>query len=367
MSDFQMKWIGVLVAVLLHVIVALCITSQMIFDALFSQKKKTSVTHVEVEKNTPVIRIVITPNQPAPAPQPKPSSQYVQTTQQQPQEKPKEVQFFGATDTVAQSTAAVEENAPNKPSIAGEKKEYLSTSESTYQDGKLEHENAGAATIQPSPPSSTTKNEQQSKEPKTTQDSENKKEVSAQNTTKASNQPPPIEYLDAKKKLPTVLVKNEDQQQVSEKVSQARTQRKPRRAAPRTIKLNDPGFRSERKATKVVGSISRRGKVSSVDVKGTPLGKYMKTVQNEIAKEWYRRTGQKSDLIKPGTITVTYLVYDTKRIKIVDLRVYEGSEIQTGITLQAITSAKIPTIPATLKKELNGDPVEMSTVFNFLN
>jgi hypothetical protein len=129
----------------------------------------------------------------------------------------------------------------------------------------------------------------------------------------------------------------------------------------------EPGLSPKSKTTEMVGSISRRGSVSSNDVKGTPLGRYQQKVQNAIYKEWVRRLGQNRDLILPGAIQIRWYVYDNGKVKIDPYHVRKslGSEIQFGITFQSITSAKLPKMPDDLKRELKGDPISMVVTFNF--
>ena len=129
---------------------------------------------------------------------------------------------------------------------------------------------------------------------------------------------------------------------------------------------SDPGFRPTTEASQMVGSISRSGRVSSLDTEATPLGKYKKSVHNSIAKEWYRRIGQNPDLIKPGALQVRWYVYDTGKVRGINiLRELQGSEIQKGITIQSISTAKIPQMPVSLRQDLNGDPVEITITFQF--
>jgi hypothetical protein len=42
-----------------------------------------------------------------------------------------------------------------------------------------------------------------------------------------------------------------------------------------------------------------------------------------------------------------------------------AGEVQKGFTLKSIRQAKLPTIPADLKKELDGEPLEITYNFYF--
>lgn len=387
-------------ALLLHIVVAIALSTEFILKIIFPEKKVEDVAEVEPAPKpvmsftiTPKARVVpVAPELPKPEPpKPKPKlqekQQYAHTSDEQPKGKPKGPKFYGDADTVAQSNAETDPNAAAMPSVAGERKDGFSMA-SRFQEGSLEHENRSVVSEQPQPAPAEPPTPKAEPAKPTPQLEIAKTELkpakqSDAETSLAGSSLPMIDYLDAANKLPSErkvkdpvtesllndIKKAEREKAVKEQLKEvAKKESRPKeRAKPRTTKIADSGFSAEREASKVVGSISRRGKISSLDVEGTPLGKYKKSVQDTIAQEWYKRTGRNSDLIKPGTIQVIYLVYANGRVKVVDLNVLQGSEIQTGITLQSITSAKIPKLPNALKNDLKGEPVEMSTTFNFLN
>lgn len=126
------------------------------------------------------------------------------------------------------------------------------------------------------------------------------------------------------------------------------------------------GMRSEAKAKVMQGTISRRSKIASGNVKKTPVGVYMAKISKLVEQEWQRRVMMHADLIQPGTLRIGFMV--NERGKVINYRVISkvlGSENQTSITFQALTSAKIPTMPQRVRKSQGGDPLEFIYYFQF--
>jgi hypothetical protein len=315
---------------------------------------------------------------------------YNRTTDDQPLGKPKNAQFYGDSDTVAQSNASVDPNAANQPSVDGKRTRDFPSMASNFQDGSLEHEAVGQPKKPsedvpreiPSPPTETVVTEQLPdpvKQPDIAQQMDAGKPLSGSSV-------PLADYLEAINKLPSAIRTSEpiadfpknnkgkadtDSEKEEQPKEMAKAEQKPK---PKVTKIpsspinrsSQPGFRPTTEASQMVGSISRSGGVSSLDTEATPLGKYKKSVHNSIAKEWYRRIGQNPDLIKPGALQVRWYVYDTGKVRGINiLRELQGSEIQKGITIQSISTAKIPKMPASLKQDLSGDPIEITITFQF--
>lgn len=402
MSDSKIKLVGVTVALLLHLLVALALTHETITQFLFP--KRVAKELVEPEAPEPVVSFrfmakSVPQKQPvlAPKPEPKPEppkmvekQRYNRTTDEQPQGKPKNAQFYGNSDTVAQSNASVDPNAANQPSVDGKRPRDFPSTASNFQDGSLEHEAVGQPKKPsesvpreiPSPPTETVVTEQLPdpvKRPDVAQQMDAGKPLSGSSV-------PLADYLEAINKLPSEIRTSEpiadlpennkgkadtDSEKEERPKEMAKAEQKPKMKVTKipsspVNRSSDPGFRPTTEASQMVGSISRSGRVSSLDTEATPLGKYKKSVHNSIAKEWYRRIGQNPDLIKPGALQVRWYVYDTGKVRGINiLRELQGSEIQKGITIQSISTAKIPQMPVSLRQDLNGDPVEITITFQF--
>jgi hypothetical protein len=395
MTESKDKLIGVAAAVVIHLLLAIVLTQEAIVKWLFPKPRVEQSAEVEDSSKT-VVSFRITPKaevKPEPVPEtkveeeqlPKPpeKEQFARTTDAQLKGKPKETRFFGDKDTLAQSNAAVDPNAPLQPSVKGEKRDYQNATASNYRDGSLKHENMGSPSAPPIP-----------KEIQSPPSPEAELEVAKEKSDGLVSSPdagkplsgsniPLVDYMDAVNKLPSQVRTEETndkidladkgkaktgRQQENKEVAKAEEQPKPQKKNARPAsKSSESGLSPLSKSTEMVGSISRRGTISSNDVKGTPLGKYQQKVQNAIYKEWVRRLSQNRDLILPGSIQIRWYVYDNGKVKIDPYHVQKrlGSEIQFGITFQSITSAKIPRMPDEVKRDLNGDPISMVINFHF--
>ena len=306
MSESKLKLIGVLAAVVIHLVLALVLTQESIVKWLFAKPKVEDVAK-EPEDTKAAFSFTITPKaevQPEPIPEtkveekisPKPTDpQFARTTDQQLAGKPKETRFFGERDTLAQSNAAADANAPERASVKGEKRDYANATASDYRDGSLEHERAGAPAIPPMP-------EEITRPPAPESDLQSAPEksdglVSAPDAGKplAGSNLPLVDYLEAVKKLPSQVRTQEindkidladtgkakkGQQEEDKEVAKAEELPHPKKKhAQPSNKSSESGLSPLSKATEMVGSISRSGKISSGDVKGTPLGKYQQKVQ----------------------------------------------------------------------------------------
>ena len=394
MKESKEKLIGVVAAVVIHLVLALALTQESIVKWLFpepkvvksSERKNTSKTVVSF-RITPKVQAEPAPqaktNEELTAPVPHAERQFARTTEDQLKGKPKDTRFFGEQDTLAQSNAAAVDGAPDRASVRGDKRDYINATASSYRDGSLEHQNSGAPMAPPTPdeiPAPPT--------PESDLDMAQKKSdglISAPDAGKplSGSNIPLVDYIDSVNKLPSQVRTKEtnDQIDLADK-GRARTGRqkenkevaKAEESPQPQKKQSSPSSRSKEsglsplsKASEMVGSISRRGSVSSSNVEGTPLGKYQQKVQNAIYKEWVRRLSQNRDLVLPGSIQIRWYVFENGKVKIDPYHVQKrlGSEIQFGITFQAITSAKIPQMPAGLKHDLNGDPIPMVINFHF--
>ncbi|MGJ8673619.1 hypothetical protein [Rubritalea sp.] len=395
MTQSKEKLIGVVAAVVIHLLLAIALTQEAIIKWLFPKPKIEQTADVQDESKT-VVSFRITPR-PMAVPEPIPEtkldeplptpdaseSQFVRTANNQLKGKPKNTRFFGEQDTLAQSNAAANANAPERASVKGEKRDYENATASDFRDGSLEHENPGSPAMPPMPNETPTPPTPEAKIEVAQEKSDGLISSPDLGRPLSSSNLPLVEYMNAVNKLPSQVRTEETndkidladmgkaktgREQEQEEAAKAEEQPKPRKVTARpSSQSSESGLTPLSKATEMVGSISRRGTISSNDVEGTPLGKYQQKVQNAIYKEWVRRLSQHRDLVLPGSIQIRWYVYDSGKVKIDPYHVQKklGSEIQFGITFQSITSAKIPTMPDDLKRDLNGDPISMVINFHF--
>ena len=127
----------------------------------------------------------------------------------------------------------------------------------------------------------------------------------------------------------------------------------------------DGGFDREASRTRLSGTIRRRGE-SSLEVEDSIKGRFFAQVNKEIEKAWQRECLLRRQHILPGVLSVSFSVNETGKVTgfRFDSRI-AGGAIQEGFTMRAIQKAKIPSMPAEIKGELDGSQLEMNLTFFF--
>ena len=123
------------------------------------------------------------------------------------------------------------------------------------------------------------------------------------------------------------------------------------------------GFSGHSRKNRVVGSISRRGK-SAQNVKNSPVGRYQAQVSKAVELQWRRNCEQYRDHIVPGVISIRFYVDAKGKVSGIRIQeVVEANYIEQGFTQRAIRQVKLPKMPRSVVKELDGDPLEL--IYNF--
>ena len=137
---------------------------------------------------------------------------------------------------------------------------------------------------------------------------------------------------------------------------------KPKQETPETA-AKDPGFRGNQEKTKLSGSISRKGK-SALNVTNTAMGRYHAALSRAIEAKWNANCTKYRDLITPGILTLRFVIDENGKVRSVNVvEMVDAGEVQKGFTLNSIREAELPRIPDDLKKELDGEPIEL--LYNF--
>jgi len=113
-------------------------------------------------------------------------------------------------------------------------------------------------------------------------------------------------------------------------------------STPTTQQQPNSAYRSQQQKTLIRGSISNRG-ISSVNALGTPLGRYQKSVIDEIGSRWYASVGHidQGDLFGVGTARLTFSVDRSGRVT--NLKVVEKScnEAFANICIRCVQAVKL--------------------------
>jgi outer membrane biosynthesis protein TonB len=116
--------------------------------------------------------------------------------------------------------------------------------------------------------------------------------------------------------------------------------------------------------TKIAGSVSNRG-ISSVNAMGTPLGRYLKKMNDAIGSRWYSSMERKGEMAGVGTVQVHFFI--DRRGKVQQLKVTKNTSNETfqDICLGSIYDAHFEPIPEDLAKALPSEGLEMEE-FTFI-
>ena len=253
-------------------------------------------------------------------------------------EPPASRRYIGERNTQATSDLPPTGENPTLPSQAGREprpQEAPATTESQYQDGKLESPSPATPPNQKSPP-----------------------EMATPPAPSAQPLPPPEKLLTGPNPIESPVPKSAPDSPPKPKQEPAKSPPKPAPAP-----LSDPAFRGNHNKTAIRGSISRHGR-SALDVTDSPMGRYQSTIGRAVEKQWQLNCVKRRDFIVPGFLTVRFFVQPNGNVKSVQfVGDIEGGEVQKGFTLQSIRDAPIPPMPPAVKKEMDGDALEL--IFNF--
>lgn len=306
---------------------------------------------------------------PAAAKQPEAPPRLARTTpDQESAEPPASRRFIGERNTEATSDRAPtsDDNSISQSGREARPEEAPETTESRYQDGRLD---SAAAT--PSPPA-----EAALLSPETPA-------MSQTETAKGEESPLPGDaekadtairetILDGPNPIDTHVAKSEVREDIK-----PREETKARDGAPDALAENkaeklpkpkptpasDPAFSGNQSKTAIQGSISRIGR-SALDVADSPMGRYQAQISRAVELEWQRNCVKHRDFITPGFLTIRFFVAADGRVKSVQfIGDSETGEVQKGFTLNSIRNAPIPAMPPAVKKEMDGDALEL--IFNF--
>ncbi len=285
-------------------------------------------------------------------------------------EPPASRRYIGERNTQATSDRAPtsDDNSISQAGREARPEEAPETTESRYQDGKLNTPDsvptlpAEAAPLSPEPPEMTKAETAKGEKSPNPGDAE-KAETAIRE--KILDGPNPIdtpvtksEVIEGMKPREETKARDGAPDALAEKKAEELPKPKPK---PKPV--SDPAFTGNQSKTAIQGNISRNGQ-SALDVSDSPMGRYQAQISRAVELEWQRNCVKHRDFITPGYLTVRFFVAEDGRVKSVQfLGDSETGEVQKGFTLNAIRNAPIPSMPSAVKKEMGGDALEL--IFNF--
>ncbi|MBK1827596.1 hypothetical protein [Haloferula rosea] len=294
---------------------------------------------------------------------------FARTSDDQTAEIPEDPAFIGERDTVATSEADPVEGMEDLPSQEGiePRAGEIETTVSEYQDGVLEHDRAATpGEEEPSPmPEEVTETVTEPVEPVTPSgtETESPDEEASGERQRLAEGPLSVDRPispDMAEEEPKASPEERAEEEIAKVEEEVEEQPKP--AKPQAT--NEPGFRGYQRRTLLKGSISRRG-TASLDVKEGALGRYHAAIGRAIEQAWQRRVIQHRDLITPGVIRIQVVLDENGRVRSVGtVEEFGIGAIQKGFTHKAIREANLPKMPDDVRRELQGEPLEL--LYNFI-
>jgi hypothetical protein len=309
----------------------------------------------------------------------------VRTNPEDQAEPVEDAPFMGENDTRAASEKpAVEDGPENLPNQDGVEPVFdeLETTESDYQDGDLDSSAVADPTAvpetTPSPPmpetaaaeSEATGNEGEGSAAKGEAEGEGEaeKEIPEERHRLAEgplsvDRPVPMEEEpEERPKDPPQEAAEAKSAEEAEEPSEV-VEQQPKPPSPPTV-TQQPGFRGNQKRTQLRGSISRSGR-PALDVDAGPLGKYHAEISRAIEQAWQRQVVKNRDFITPGVIRVRVVLDPQGEVRTVaTVEEFGIGTIQKGFTHAAIREADLPAMPPEVKRDLQGEPLEL--LYNFI-
>lgn len=323
------------------------------------------------------LRVTILPPEATPTPGPgnAPSREYMRTTDEQRSEKkPDDPAFESDKDTLAASEKPAEGHLP-MPSQDGKQREAFDFDTTNYRPGK---EASDAASNAPSAPPQPATTEQKPDEPPAPTATPKPKSAQPPKPAVAPATPAPDAELNAPKAEPSATPEVPAPTPEKPEDQTSNTPPQPTRQQSRTQPANQsnpslvpnpglpkpPGYQPQTVQTRFSGSINNRGK-SAVAAIGTPMGRYIKNVQDSIGALWYYRVDAKMDMLSVGAVKINFHVNRSGRAVRVQVVSGDRNSALASVSTGAIMDADIPPIPSDLAAALPGGEFEMDLSFGF--
>ncbi len=362
--------IAILVAVWLHVLFFLVIAALLVFELIAGkvietveeQRSTEEMTEISItfeEDVSPVaIEPAVVPEEKAPEVAERPA--FADTDDSSEMEAPEEADFIGENDSVATSDAAAVEGEKEKVALSGDREvvDDIKTASANYSDGPNKGDGMrGQAVGKEGSGEDALTQEELKAEPE-----EMKPEELAQQDQVAADF---VDTDGVEEMLPDATAKKEPQEKVEPKAEEAPPTRKKENQVAKQEGGSEGGFRSKKTKTRVRGTLNASGK-GTLNVKNSPLGRYEATIFKQIERQWQTRNFQFRSHLAPGHISIRFVIDAEGKVsgqKRVEMR--GASDIQWGIVLNSIQASNIPAMPKEVRKELEGEALELNVTFNY--
>jgi outer membrane biosynthesis protein TonB len=121
-------------------------------------------------------------------------------------------------------------------------------------------------------------------------------------------------------------------------------------------------YQPQRRATRIEGSLSNSGR-PSIATRGTPLGRYLRQVENAIGSRWYFYIKRDAAFVSPGMFRIIFTI--DRAGKVGNLRVLSNTSNEgfASTCTQSIMDAELPSIPEEVASTLYTQRLELPFTF----
>lgn len=314
--------------------------------------------HAKVRVRPPPIHLTLAPSNPvATAPAGTPPSQYIRTLEEQKaQHAPVNAQLISDKDTNAAAELAATGDKP-LPTQQGREIPTYDFETRPYRPGKNAEDAASAAPAAPPSP------DQPSKTP------DNKKpapHTKVLHPPKAAPTPKSAGELAA---LPPDASPTPEPPTPTETPDEASAPPpRPSQVATTNPSVNSrglqhlPGYQPQTIKSKVSGNISNRG-IAAPEALGTPLGRYQKQVEDAIGMLWYQFIEDRMDVVSGGEVKLHFYVERSGKVDSLTVSSGKSNGTLADVSIQAVSEAPLPPIPADVAATLDGGRLELDFGF----
>ncbi|HEX8373343.1 MAG TPA: hypothetical protein VF585_11215 [Chthoniobacterales bacterium] len=121
-------------------------------------------------------------------------------------------------------------------------------------------------------------------------------------------------------------------------------------------------FQPQTRATRIEGSLSNRGR-PSLATRGTPLGRYLRQVENAIGSRWYFYIKRDAAFVAPGSFRVIFTIDSTGKVGNFRVISNTSNEGFASTCTQSIMDAEFPPIPDDVVSTLHTQRLELPFSF----
>ncbi|MEO7932424.1 MAG: hypothetical protein ABIT76_04620 [Chthoniobacterales bacterium] len=132
--------------------------------------------------------------------------------------------------------------------------------------------------------------------------------------------------------------------------------------APKPADSGGGQYQPQTRATRIEGSLSNRGR-PSMATRGTPLGRYLRQVENAIGSRWYFYIKRDAAFVSPGAVRIIFTIDRSGKAGNLRVLANTANESFASTCTQSIVDAEFPPIPDEVASTLYTQRLELPFTF----